>query len=126
MKKIYSLVFSCLYNKLNRETTQQPMMDYQIIKRFILESNTTLNNSLCCCYSVTKSCLALCNPMDCSTSDSSVLQYSQSLLRFIDLVMLNHLIFCCPLLLLPSIFPSIRIYSNELTLRIRWLHHQSF
>ena len=41
MKKIYLLVFSCLYNKLNRETTQQPMMDYQIIKRFILESNTT-------------------------------------------------------------------------------------
>ena len=101
MKKIYSLVFSCLYNKLNRETTQQPMMDYQIIKRFILESNTTFNNSLCCCYSVTKSCPALCDPMDCSMSDSSVLQYSQSLLRFIDLVMLNHLILCCPLLLLP-------------------------
>ena len=32
----------------------------------------------------------------------------------------NHLILCCPLLLLPSIFPSIRIFSNESTLRIRW------
>ena len=33
----------------------------------------------------------------------------------------NHLIFCHPLLLLPSVFPSIRVFSNELTLRIRWL-----
>ena len=32
----------------------------------------------------------------------------------------NHLILCCPLLLLPSIFPSIRVFSNELALRIRW------
>ena len=121
MKKIYLLVFSCLYNKLNKETTQQPMMDYQIIKRFILESNTTFNNSLCCCYSVTKSCPALCDPMDCSTTDSSVLHYSQNLLKFIDLVMLsNHLILCCPFLLLPSVFPSIRIFSNEPALHIRW------
>ena len=48
---------------------------------------------------------------------------SWSLLRFvsIELVMLsNHLILCCPLLLLPSIFPSIRVFSNELALHIRW------
>ena len=32
----------------------------------------------------------------------------------------NHLILCCPLLLLPSVFPSIRVFSNELALRIRW------
>ena len=32
----------------------------------------------------------------------------------------NHLIFCCPLLLLPSMFPSIRVFSNELAVRIRW------
>ena len=32
----------------------------------------------------------------------------------------NHLILCCPLLLMPSIFPSIRVFSNELALRIRW------
>ena len=38
-----------------------------------------------------------------------------------DLVMpSNHLILCCPLLLLPSIFPSIRVFSNESVLRIRW------
>ena len=45
----------------------------------------------------------------------------------------NHLILCCPLLLLPSIFPSIRVFSNELVLLIRWpkvlqfqFQHQSF
>ena len=54
--------------------------------------------------------------MDLSTSGSSALHYiSQSLLKFksIELEMLsNHLIFCYPLLLLPSIFPSIRVFSN--------------
>ena len=38
----------------------------------------------------------------------------------------NHLIFCHPLLLLPSIFPSIRVFSNELALRIRWPKYWSF
>ena len=53
---------------------------------------------------------------------------SQSLLRFIsiELVMLcSHLILCCPLLLLPSIFPRIRVFSNELTLLIRWPKYRS-
>ena len=38
----------------------------------------------------------------------------------------KHLILCCPLLLLPSIFPSIRVFSNELALHIRWPKHWSF
>ena len=38
----------------------------------------------------------------------------------------NHLIFCCPLLLLPSVFPSIRIFSNESALCIRWPKYWSF
>src|SRR5574337_233454 len=38
----------------------------------------------------------------------------------------NHLIVCCPLLLLPSIFPSIRVFSNESVLRIRWPKYWSF
>ena len=38
----------------------------------------------------------------------------------------NHIIFCRPLLLLPSIFPSIRIFSNESALRIRWPKYRSF
>ena len=39
---------------------------------------------------------------------------------------LNHLILCCPLLLLPSIFPSIRVFSNELALPIKWPKYRSF
>ena len=38
----------------------------------------------------------------------------------------NHLIFCCPLLLLPSIFPSIRVFSDESALHIRWPKYWSF
>ena len=38
----------------------------------------------------------------------------------------NHLILCCPLVLLPSIFPSIRVFSNESALRIRWSKYWSF
>ena len=54
---------------------------------------------------------------------------SQSLLRFmfIELVMpSNHLILCCPLLLLPSIFPNIRVFSNESAFCIRWPKYWSF
>ena len=46
---------------------------------------------------------------------------------FIELVMpSNHLILCCPLLIAPSIFPSIRVFSNESALRIRWPKFWSF
>ena len=38
----------------------------------------------------------------------------------------NHLIFCCPLLLLPSVFPSIRVFSNESALLIRWSKYWNF
>ena len=38
----------------------------------------------------------------------------------------NHLILCCPLLLLPSVFPSIRVFSNESALRLRWAKYWSF
>ena len=57
------------------------------------------------------------------------LTVSQRLPKFmsIELVMLsNHLILCCPLLILPSIFPSIRVFSNDLALCIRWPKYWSF
>ena len=53
----------------------------------------------------------------------------QSLLRLMSIesaMPSNHLILCCPLLLLPSIFPSIRDFSNESALHIRWLKYWSF
>ena len=69
---------------------------------------------------VAQSCLTLCDPMDCST-----LGISWSLLKlmsFESVMPSNH----CPLLLLPSIFPSIRVFSSESVLRIRWPKYQSF
>ena len=68
-------------------------------------------------------CLTLCIPMECSTPVFLVLPYLPGLLKFmsIELVMLsNHLILCCTLLLPPSIFPSIRVFSSESALCIRW------
>ena len=54
---------------------------------------------------------------------------SQKLLKLMSIESVlpsNHLILCCPLLLLPSIFPSIRVFSNESFLHIRWPKYQSF
>jgi len=52
---------------------------------------------------------------------------SQSLIMSIESVMpFNHLVLCYPLLLLPSIFPSIRVFSNESALHIRWSKYWSF
>ena len=54
---------------------------------------------------------------------------SQSLLKFMSIqsvVLSNHLILCCSLFLLPSVFPSIRVFSSELALCIGWLKYRSF
>ena len=69
-----------------------------------------------------KSCLTLYDPMNCSThaSLSFTIFWSLPKLMSVESVMpSNHLILCYPLLLLPSVFPSIRVFSNELALHIR-------
>ena len=76
-----------------------------------------------------QSCPALCDPMDCACQASLFITNFWSLLKLmsIELVMpSNHLIFCHPLLLLPSIFSSIRVFSNESCLCIRWTMYWSF
>ena len=88
-------------------------------------NSVTLNQSAvpCCCCPVTQSCPTLCDPMDCSIPGFPVLTISQSLLKLISIesVMLSkNLILCCTLLLLPSNFPRIRVFSNESALCIRW------
>ena len=61
------------------------------------------------------------------TQSQTRLKWLSSSSMSIQLVMpSNHLILCCPLLLLPSIFPSIRVFSNELALCIRWPKYWSF
>ena len=79
--------------------------------------------------SVAQLCPTLCDPMDCSTPASLSITSSQSLLKLmvIESVMpSNHLILCHPLLLLPSGFPCIRVFSNESVLHIRWPRNWTF
>ena len=79
--------------------------------------------------SVTQSCPTLCDSMNRSTPGSLSITSSQSSLRLtsIESVMPpSHLILCHPLLLLPPIPPSIRVFSNESALCIRWPKYWSF
>ena len=89
-----------------------------------------------CCSVAAQSCLILCDPMNCSTPGFPAFIISQSLLKLMstELVMpSNHLILCRPLLLLPSIFPSIRVFfkwvsSLQQVVKVLelQLQHQSF
>ena len=87
---------------------------------------------VCCSMSSSNCCLTVCDPMNCSTPGLSItlsITNSKSLLKLmsIELVMpSNHLLLCCPLLLRPPIPPSIRVFSDESTLHIRWPKYWSF
>ena len=77
----------------------------------------------------TQSCPTLCHPMNHSVPGLLFITNSRSppKPRSTESVMpSNHLILCCPLLLLPSFFPSIRVFSNESALHIRWPKYWSF
>ena len=79
--------------------------------------------------SVAWSCPTLCDPMDCSTPSFPVHHQSQSLLKLMSIKLVmpsHHLILCYPFLLVPSIFPSIRVFSNESVLCIRWPKYWNF
>ena len=73
--------------------------------------------------SITQSCPTLCNPWTVASQASLSITKSRSLLKLISIELVmpsNYLILGLPLLLLPSIFPSIRVFSNESVLHIRW------
>ena len=77
--------------------------------------------------SVAQSCLTLCDPMDCSKPDFPVLHHLMLKLMSFELVMpSNHLILCHLLFLLSLILPSIRVFSDESVLHIRWPNYWSF
>ena len=78
---------------------------------------------------VAQSCPTLCNPITAAHQASLSITNTWSLpkLMFIESVMpCNHLILSCPLLLLPSIFPSIMVFSNRSALHIKWPKYWSF
>ena len=86
--------------------------------------------------SVTQSCPTLSDNMNCSTPGSLSITNSRGMLKLMSIVSVkpcNHLILCCPLLFLPSIFPNIRVFSNEFSSSHQvarvlefQLQHQSF
>ena len=87
-----------------------------------------------CCCSLAQSYLTLfiyliCTPMDAARQTSPSFTISRSFLKLMSIESVmpsNHLILCCPRLLLPSIFPSIGVFSSESALRIRWPKHWSY
>ena len=101
-----------------------------ISKIHLNNNNNNKNNNKCAvyCCSASQYYPALYNPMDCSSPGSSVLH------RLPELAQIHvhwvsdaiYLILCHPLLLPPSIFPSIRVFSNELVFHIRWPKYWSF
>ena len=81
----------------------------------------------CCISSVTQSLFA--TPWTAARKASLFITNSQSLLKLMSIESVmpsNHLILCSPLLLLPSVFPSITVFSNESVLHIRWPKDWSF
>ena len=111
----------------NRESTE-------LIVGTVLPPVTNIKSLFPCCFktgdgcqihhfsSVAQSCPTLCNSMDCSMPGFTTIANSQSFLKLMSIESVmpsNYLILCHPLLLL-LIFPSIRIFSNESVLHIRW------
>ena len=115
----------------NWKQNSDPRSIYSVTSRItsmlsFLRSSSPLQ--IGCCCSVVQSCLTLCKPMDCSTPGFPVLhcllELAQTHVHWVGDAI--HLILCCPLLLLPSIFPSIRVSSNKSALHIRWPKYWSF
>ena len=77
---------------------------------------------------VAKSYPTLCNPTDYSMLGSPLFHSLRvcSFMSIESMMLTNHLILCCPLLLFPSIFTIFRVFSSELVLCIRWPKHWSF
>ena len=115
-----------MLNKLFRK--QESHFHGKEAKKQFNQVRTSTLCDLCSCYSVAKSCPALCNPMEFSLPGFPVLHH---LLEF-ALIYIHwvgdaiYLILCHSPLLLPSIFPSIRVFSNKLALCIRWPKYWSF
>ena len=81
------------------------------------------------CCSVVKLCITLHDPWTAACQASLSLTISWSFPKFISIELVmpsKHLIFCHPLLLLPSLFPRIRDFSNESDVCIRWPEYRSF
>ena len=113
-----------------KKTDRPAKQRTQVILKFIpviICSRTSQSPPL---YQFTQSCPTLCDPMNCSKPGLPVhhqLPEFTNKLKFTESVMPSTCpILCRPFLLLPSIFPNIRVFSNESALCIRWPKYWSF
>ena len=140
-----SLGFLC-YLATSHYFTHDSVYISMLLSQFILHSTFLVVSTNRGCYkslcktkskesranqfsSVIQSCSTLCDSKDSSTPASLPITDSRSLLKLLSIKSMmpsNHLILCCPLLLQPSIFPSIRVFSKESVLFIRWPKYWNF
>ena len=92
---------------------------------FLLALNSFLTACIFYCW-VTNLCLTLCEPMGYSMPGSSVLHYLLDFAQIESVMLSNHLILSHSFLFLPSIFPSMGVFSNKSALHIRWPKYWSF
>ena len=120
----------CTYVPLFIPNSVAPFHLYVFNQSYLNQTFVFIYTFVCCCCSISKSCLILCHLMDCTAHQASLsFTISWSFLRFMSIESMmpsNHLILCHLLPLLPLIFPSIRIFSNELILLIRCPKYWSF
>ena len=115
-----------------QESNQGLLYCWQILYQWSYQGTPTgAYCSIIYCCLVKKSCplWTLCDPRTAVLQASLAFAISQSLIKLMSIESVmpyNHLILCHPLLLLPSIFPSIRVFSNESALDIKWPKYWSF
>ena len=123
---IQSYIYECKFRKKQKE--KYGTRNYEGMAKIVEREDPEIISSHQF-SSVAQSCPLLCDPMGCSTPGFPVHHQLPELSKFMstELVMpYNHLILCCPRLLPPSIIPSIRAFSTELVLHIRWPKYWSF
>ena len=121
-----TLLVSSLYSFLLTPSKKSEQRHFPLLSHLTLPSSPVAE---ACCCSVAKLYLTLCGPMDCNTPGLPVLHQLPELAQLMSIESVmpsNHLILCRPLLLPPSIFPNIRVFSSESALRITWPKIWSF
>ena len=112
--------------KFCKNTTEMILCPFSAYHIMWYNANTSYSAQF---SSLTQSCLTLCDPVDYSTRGFPVHhQRPKPIQTHVHHVVMpsSHLMLCHPLLLLSSIFPSIRVFTNESVLCIRWLNYWSF
>ena len=130
----YTCIASPIINISHRSGTFVTTDELTLTSHNHSKSNICITVHSWCCIllqsasSVAQLCLTLCDPMDCSMPCFPVhhqLPECTQPMSIVSVMLSNHLILCHPLLL-PSIFPSIRVFSNESALCIRWPKYWNF